>query len=151
MRYLGNINITVRFFLFWCWNFVTRFFIHIFIYYTALVFILDFFRQISHNFKNQEQNNLIFIATLISLLVFFQNGKTEYNYVNVLSNIVMPLFLIEQSNLTHSLFFQIFTSHWNNARVLARFYLQQVPGLINWRKFGFSHPTVWEIYFPLLS
>ena len=26
------------------------------------------------------------------MLVFFQNGKTEYNYVNVLWNIFMPLF-----------------------------------------------------------
>ena len=34
-------------------------------------------------------------------VVFSQNGKNEYNFVNILSNIATPLFLIAQSNLTY--------------------------------------------------
>ena len=78
-------------------------------------------------------------------MVFFQNGKTEYNYVDFLTNIVTTLFLIAQSNLTYSFLSYISTSNWNNAQVLARFFSQQLPGLSNWCMFAFGHPTVWEI------
>ena len=76
------------------------------VYYTALIFIFEFFRQISHYFLESRINKLLFvIATLISLFFSFQNGKTEYNYVNVLPNIFMPLSLIAKSNLTYDFFF----------------------------------------------
>ena len=76
-------------------------FIQKYVYYTALIFNFDFCRRISHNFKNQEQTKFDLLLQRFSLSVFFQNGKTEYNYVYVLRNIIMPLFLIAQSNLTY--------------------------------------------------
>ena len=42
---------------FFNWNFVTRFFMQKFYYYTALIIIFGFCRKISRSFKNQEQNN----------------------------------------------------------------------------------------------
>ena len=47
----------------------------------------------------QEQTNFDLVLQLL-FLFFFKNGKTEYNYDNVLSIIITPLFLIAQSNLT---------------------------------------------------
>ena len=74
----------------------------LFVYYTTLIFIFEFCQRISHNLNNKEQTNILFfIATLITLLGFFQNGKTEYNYFYVLPNVFMPLFLITQSNLKY--------------------------------------------------
>ena len=139
MRYIGNTNITVWFFIFWCWTFVTRFFIHKLVYYTALIFIFDFCRQISHHFKNQEQTNFDLLLQRFFLLVFFQNGKTKYNYVYVLPNIFMKLFLIAQSNLTYSLLSKISTSHRNNARVSECFFSKKVPGLSNQCKFELAN------------
>ena len=77
------------------------FFINEFVYYTALIFIFDFCQRISHNIKNQEQTNFDLLLKCFSLCFYFQNGKTEYNYVHVLPNIFMPLLIIAQSNLTY--------------------------------------------------
>ena len=57
VRYLVSINITVSSLIFKCWTFVTQFFIHKFVDYTALILIFDFCQQISHNFTNQELTN----------------------------------------------------------------------------------------------
>ena len=73
------------------------------------------------------------------MLLFFQNVKTEYNYVNVLPNIFMPLSLIAQSNLIYYFFSKISTSDWNNAWVTARFFLQQLTVLSNWCVFALTN------------
>ena len=86
-------------------NFCNTIFIHKFVYYTALIFIFDFSRRISHICRNQEQTKFdLLLQRLFLFLISPPNGKTEYNYVNVLSNIVTLLFLIAQSNLTYSFF-----------------------------------------------
>ena len=115
-----------------------------------MIFIFEFCGQVSHNFKNQEQKNRFVIATLISMLVIFQNGKTEYKYVDVLPDIFMPLLLIAQSNLTHFSLLNIDKSLEKRTgfstfifAICARI-KQPVYVLIS-KWFG------WEIYFPLLS
>ena len=60
MKYLGSIKITVQIFVLLCWTFVTQFFIHKFVYYTTLIFILDSCRRISHNYKIKNKKTLIF-------------------------------------------------------------------------------------------
>ena len=45
MQYLGNINITVWSFVFWCWTFVTQFFINGFFYYTDFPTNLSSFKE----------------------------------------------------------------------------------------------------------
>ena len=100
---------------------------------------------IYHKFKNQEQQNLIWYCNAYFFVGFSGNSNTEYNYVNVLSNIFTPLFLIAQLNLTYSFFSYIPKNHWNNARVLARLFSQQVPILRNRCTFSFGHLTGWEL------
>ena len=104
---------------------------HKFVYYTALVFIFDFCRRISHSFKNQEQTNFDLLLQRFSLSSPPQNSKIEYSYVYVLPNIFMPLFLVALSNLTYYFLYLISTSHRKNAWVSARFFSQQVTGLRN--------------------
>ena len=53
---------------------------HRFVSFTALVFIFDFCRRISHIFKNKAQTDFDLLLQRFSLPIFF-NGKTEYNYV----------------------------------------------------------------------
>ena len=52
--------------------------------------------------------------------IIFQDGKTGYNYFNVISIIATPLFLIEKSNLTYPLFSMI-----NKSLEQTDFYLQK--------------------------
>ena len=135
MWYLGNINITVWFFVFLCWNFVIQFFIHKLVYYTALVFIFKFCRRISHNLKNQEQTNFDLLLQRFSLSGFPQNGKTEYSYVYVLPNISMPLFLIAQSNIKYFSYpkSQQVTGTTHEFQHVS--FSQHVSGLSNWCTF----------------
>ena len=84
-------------------KFCKNIFIHKLVYYTAMIFPFGFCQQISHNFKNQEQTNFDLLLKRF-LCRGFQNGNNEHNYVNVLSNIVMPLFLIAQPNRTYYFF-----------------------------------------------
>ena len=42
VQYLGNINITVWFFVFWCWTFVTQFFIHKFYWICSHYIYFDY-------------------------------------------------------------------------------------------------------------
>ena len=83
-----------HFFVFWCWNFVTWFYIQKFycIYFHYWIFIL----QISHNFMNLKQTNIdLLIQRFFS---FFLPKMVSLNIVlfMFLSNIFVPLLLIAQ-------------------------------------------------------
>ena len=95
-------------------------------------------------FKNKEQKNFDLLLQRLFICWCFRKGKTEYNSVNFLSNVVTPMFLIAQSNITYSFLSYISTSHWNNTQVLAHSFCQQVPRLSNRCTFAFRHPNVWE-------
>ena len=99
-------------------------------FYTVLVLLSGFCQQISYNFKNQEQRN-------------FENGKTEYNYFNVISIISTPLFLVVQSNLTYPFFLNINKSLEKTEKYTKGFqhysFICRCPGLSNLCTFGFSN------------
>ena len=82
-------------------NFCNTIFHTYFFDYTALILLLKFFQQISHNFRNQEQTNFDLLLEIFIPCFFSQNGKTEYNYFNVISIIATTLFLIAQPNITY--------------------------------------------------
>ena len=126
-------------------------FIHEFVYFTALILLFNFCQRISHNFKNQEQTNFDLVLQHLFLCWFFsEDFKTEYNYVNVLSNISTSLFLIVQSNLTYHFSPKsqqvIGTNREIFTQVLARLFSRQVPVLSKRCTFVFGHPTGWEIH-----
>ena len=81
MKYPGNINITVWIFVFWCWIFVTRFFIHKFYCIGFHFRYFDYKSLIISRIKNKQ--NLICYCNAYFSVGFSQNGKTEYNYVHV--------------------------------------------------------------------
>ena len=84
--------------------------------------------SLSHSFKNREQTNFDLVLQRLILCWFFQNGKTEYNYVDVLSTIATTLFLIAQSKLTYHIFPKsqqvIGTNREISERVLVLFFSQ---------------------------
>ena len=53
------------------WTLLTRSLIHKFVHYTTLIFIFDFCRQISHNFKNQEQTRFDLLLQHLYYVGFF--------------------------------------------------------------------------------
>ena len=110
-------------------NFCNTIFILKFVYYNALIFILDFSEKSLIDLRIKNKHALICYCNAYFSFSPSQNGKTEYNYVNVLPSIFMPLFLIAESNLTYYLFSLILTSHCNSTRVSEHFFSQHVPSL----------------------
>ena len=113
-------------------------------------FIFIFLLRISHNFNNQEQTNFDFYFNTYLSVGFYQNGKTEYNYVYVFIeyfcaivtyctikyNILFPplnLDKVSEQRTGYRIFFA--TGDW----------LKQPVYICIGQRFG------WEIYFPLLS
>ena len=102
MQYLGNINITVRYFFFLCWNFFTLFFIHNILSYCIFLFSLlaDDFLVIL-GIKNKE--TLICYCNAYSFVFFKKVRKNvimlEFSkyfhavvpYCKIKSNILFPI------------------------------------------------------------
>ena len=137
MQCLGNINITVWFFAFWCWTFVTQLFLHKLycIYFRFLFF--DYKYLITWRIKNKQ--TLIYYFKAYFSVCFYQNGKTEYNYVYVLSVIfcdIFPYCKIKSNILFRPLNIEKSSEQHTG---YSKFFLQQVPFLSNWCKFSFSN------------
>ena len=109
MQYLGNIHITVWFFVFWCWTFVIRFFIHNFSYYTALFFsTFDDEYLIILRIKNRQTLicycNTFFcwiffkrVRLNIIMLIFIKYFHSIVPYCKIKSNIFFLLLNIDKS------------------------------------------------------
>ena len=114
-----------------------------------MILIFDFFQWISNNVNNQEQTNLDLLLKRLIFCCFFRNGKTEYNYVNVLSIIATPLLLIARSKLTYNFFLNLNKSLEQTEKNTKGFYnyyfCNMCPGLSNWCTFEFGQPTGWYL------
>ena len=120
------------------------------IFYTSILLFsciglqLQFFyyESLIISWIKNKQTLVCYWNAYLSVGFFLSNGKTEYNYVYVLSNIFMQLFLIAKSNVSNSFFSWISTRYWNNTRVNSHFFLQQIPGLSNKCTFAMANGLV---------
>ena len=137
MRYLGNNNISLWFFVFWCWTFVTRFYVHKF-YWTGFHFLfLNYEYLIISGVKIKKL--WFFISTLISLLVFLKTVRLNIIMVMCLSNIfcaIVPYCKIKSDILFPPL---NINKSLEQRRGYNKFLLWKVPGLSGRCTFAFAN------------
>ena len=138
MQYLGNINIPIWFFVFWCWTFVTQIYIHKFycIYFHYNFF--DYEYLIISKIMNKQ--TFIFYFNAYLSVGFSYNGKTEYNFVYVFINYFCAI--VTYCTIISNLYFcslNLKKASKKHTRVTSISFLQQVTGLSSLCMFALAH------------
>ena len=98
-----NVNITVGFFMFKYWTFVTQFFIHKIVDYTALIILFNVCQPIYHNFMNQEQTNF-YLVLKIFFCSFFSKTVRLNTIMLMLYQLLPHHFSLLHNQIQHILF-----------------------------------------------